>query len=69
MNTPLLLLLLLPVNHARSQPAQYDQRQEGKVNVQIHVKDVQVLALVDGDAIDDYIVSTPMIIHLLSLRL
>ncbi|XP_011506287.1 PREDICTED: acriflavine sensitivity control protein acr-2-like [Ceratosolen solmsi marchali] len=36
-------------------PRTYDQRQEGRVNVQIDIKDVQILALVDSDTIDDYV--------------
>jgi hypothetical protein len=37
-------------------PRSYDQRQDGRVNVQIDVKDVQILALLDSDTIDDYVV-------------
>ncbi|XP_017890179.1 uncharacterized protein LOC108631021 isoform X1 [Ceratina calcarata] len=32
----------------------YDQRQNGDLNVQVHLKDVQVLALLDTDLLDDY---------------
>ncbi|OXU24778.1 hypothetical protein TSAR_009599 [Trichomalopsis sarcophagae] len=53
--TKLLLVLLgtLGATRARSVTT-YDQRQEGKVNVQIDVKDVQILALVDSEMLDDY---------------
>ncbi|XP_043255009.1 uncharacterized protein LOC122398841 [Colletes gigas] len=37
-----------------SLPASYDQRQTGDLNVQIHLKDVQVLALMDTELLDDY---------------
>ncbi|XP_017757424.1 PREDICTED: uncharacterized protein LOC108548813 [Eufriesea mexicana] len=32
----------------------YDQRQTGDLNVQVHLKDVQVLALLDPELLDDY---------------
>ncbi|XP_015602228.1 uncharacterized protein LOC107271121 [Cephus cinctus] len=32
----------------------YDQRQTGETNVQIELKDVQILALIDSDLFDDY---------------
>ncbi|KAL7292935.1 hypothetical protein TKK_0013388 [Trichogramma kaykai] len=32
----------------------YDQRQDGQVNVQIDVKDVQIVALMDSKMLDDY---------------
>ncbi|XP_003696689.2 uncharacterized protein LOC100866314 [Apis florea] len=32
----------------------YDQRQTGDLNVQVHLKDVQVLALLDSEMLDDY---------------
>ncbi|KAJ8681221.1 hypothetical protein QAD02_017008 [Eretmocerus hayati] len=32
----------------------FDQRQDGNVNVQIDLKDVRVVALIDSDAFDDY---------------
>lgn len=35
-------------------PARYDQRQTGDVNVQIDVKNVEVIALVKSDLLDDY---------------
>ncbi|XP_006613671.1 uncharacterized protein LOC102678802 [Apis dorsata] len=37
-----------------SLPATYDQRQTGDLNVQVHLKDVQVLALLDSEMLDDY---------------
>ncbi|XP_014203403.1 uncharacterized protein LOC106635781 [Copidosoma floridanum] len=40
--------------HTDPKGATYDQRQEGKVNVQIDVKDVHILALVDSDMLEDY---------------
>ncbi|CAK9808567.1 hypothetical protein ANTPLA_LOCUS5825 [Anthophora plagiata] len=32
----------------------YDQRQTGDLNVQVHLKDIQVLALLDSELLDDY---------------
>ncbi|XP_003395852.2 uncharacterized protein LOC100645487 isoform X1 [Bombus terrestris] len=32
----------------------YDQRQTGDLNVQVHLKDVQVVALLDPEMLDDY---------------
>ncbi|XP_076166397.1 uncharacterized protein LOC143146203 isoform X2 [Ptiloglossa arizonensis] len=37
-----------------SLPTSYDQRQTGDLNVQVHLKDVQVLALLDTELLDDY---------------
>nr|XP_003707454.2 PREDICTED: uncharacterized protein LOC100881220 [Megachile rotundata] len=37
-----------------SLPATYDQRQTGDLNVQVHLKDIQVLALLDSEVLDDY---------------
>lgn len=34
----------------------YDQRQEGKINVQIDVKDLSIVALMDSGMLDDYTV-------------
>ncbi|XP_023289873.1 cell wall protein DAN4 [Orussus abietinus] len=34
--------------------ANYDQRQHGDVNVQVHLKDVQIVALVDSELLGDY---------------
>ena len=54
----LALLAIVGSTVARSVPtATYDQRQEGKVNVQIDVKDVQIVALIDSDMLEDYTVS------------
>jgi len=35
----------------------YDQRQTGDVNVQIDLKDLQVIALVNSELLDDYTVN------------
>lgn len=40
-----------------STPIAYDQRQTGDVNVQIHLKDVQVVALLDSGLLEDYVVN------------
>uniref|UniRef100_A0ABD2WI52 Uncharacterized protein n=1 Tax=Trichogramma kaykai TaxID=54128 RepID=A0ABD2WI52_9HYME len=40
----------------------YDQRQDGQVNVQIDVKDVQIVALMDSKMLDDYQVSPSIFI-------
>lgn len=37
-----------------SLPTTYDQRQTGDLNVQVHLKDIQVLALLDSEVLDDY---------------
>ncbi|XP_033226136.1 uncharacterized protein LOC117178776 [Belonocnema kinseyi] len=37
-----------------SSPVKYDQRQEGDVNVQIDLKDVKIIALLNSDVFDDY---------------
>lgn len=34
----------------------YDQRQQGVVNVQISLEDVKIIALVESDMFDDYMV-------------
>lgn len=53
----LLFVLAYHVGPGLSLPsATYDQRQTGDVNVQVHVKDVQVLALLGSDMLDDYTV-------------
>ncbi|XP_043271951.1 cell wall protein RBR3-like [Venturia canescens] len=38
-----------------SNPIAYDQRQTGEVNVQIHLKDVKVVALLDSGLLEDYV--------------
>ncbi|XP_076762408.1 uncharacterized protein LOC143430207 [Xylocopa sonorina] len=51
----LLLALAYHVPNGHSSPATtYDQRQTGDLNVQVHLKDVQVLALLDTELLDDY---------------
>ncbi|KAK9295796.1 hypothetical protein QLX08_010006 [Tetragonisca angustula] len=35
-------------------PTTYDQRQTGDVNVQVHLKDVRVVALLNSEILDDY---------------
>lgn len=42
--------------------ATYDQRQTGDLNVQIALKDLRVVALLDSELLDDYTVneSSPM---------
>ncbi|CAL7949576.1 unnamed protein product [Xylocopa violacea] len=51
----LLLALAYYVANGHSSPATtYDQRQTGELNVQVHLKDVQVLALLDTELLDDY---------------
>ncbi|XP_058791974.1 uncharacterized protein LOC131664695 [Phymastichus coffea] len=42
------------------QPASYDQRQEGKINVQVDVKDLQIVAIVDSDFLGDYSYDYPL---------
>ncbi|KAG7203318.1 hypothetical protein KM043_010406 [Ampulex compressa] len=37
-----------------SVPASYDQRQTGNLNLQVHLKDVHILAVVDTELLDDY---------------
>ncbi|KZC06304.1 PREDICTED: uncharacterized protein LOC107194542 [Dufourea novaeangliae] len=52
-----LLLLLVLIYHAstgHSLPATYDQRQHGQLNVQIHLKNVQIVAVMDKESLDDY---------------
>lgn len=49
-----LLLLTYYIVTGLSLPATYDQRQTGDLNVQVHLKDVQVLALLDSEVLDDY---------------
>nr|XP_034192764.1 uncharacterized protein LOC117610013 [Osmia lignaria] len=49
-----LLLLSYHIVTGMSLPATYDQRQTGDLNVQVHLKDVQVLALLDSELLDDY---------------
>ncbi|XP_076234949.1 uncharacterized protein LOC143179536 [Calliopsis andreniformis] len=49
-----LLILFCCVIGALSLPATYDQRQTGDLNVQVHLKDVQVLALLNADLTNDY---------------
>lgn len=39
-----------------SSPVSYDQRQTGDLNFQLDVKNVQVVALVNKDVLDDYVV-------------
>ncbi|CAK9822611.1 hypothetical protein ANTRET_LOCUS1104 [Anthophora retusa] len=49
------LVLVYYVMTGLSLPAtSYDQRQTGDLNVQVHLKDIQVLALLDSELLDDY---------------
>ncbi|XP_034937955.1 uncharacterized protein [Chelonus insularis] len=48
---PLLIGFFL-LSQSESSPAHYDQRQTGDLNVDVHFKDVQIVALVDGDLLD-----------------
>lgn len=51
----LLLALADRIATVLSSPATtYDQRQSGDLNVQVHLKDIQVLALLDTELLDDY---------------
>ncbi|KAK0178960.1 hypothetical protein PV327_007796 [Microctonus hyperodae] len=50
----LLVAVLLIWKSTAANPVSYDQRQTGDVNVQIDVEDVQVVALVDREFLDDY---------------
>ncbi|XP_060826754.1 uncharacterized protein LOC132912935 isoform X1 [Bombus pascuorum] len=51
----LLLVFAYHVVTGLSLPATtYDQRQTGDLNVQVHLKDVQVVALLDPEMLDDY---------------
>lgn len=53
----LLLALADRIATVLSSPATtYDQRQSGDLNVQVHLKDIQVLALLDTELLDDYTV-------------
>lgn len=51
-----LVAVLLNCKSTVANPVSYDQRQTGDVNVQIDVEDVQVVALVDREFLDDYTV-------------
>lgn len=64
MKVLLVVLGVFGVTRART-VATYDQRQDGKVNVQIEVKDVQIVALVDSEMLEDYTVSVGVRIVLL----
>lgn len=50
----LLALLVIAVTPAQIRGATYDQRQTGDLNVQIDLKDLRVVALVDSELLDDY---------------
>ncbi|XP_033327974.1 uncharacterized protein LOC117221269 [Megalopta genalis] len=50
----LLLVLIYHVLASLSAPATYDQRQTGELNVQVHWKDLQIIALLDKELLDDY---------------
>lgn len=57
-------ILVLHPRDTFSNPATYDQRQTGDLNVQIHLKDVEVVALLDSELLDDYTVTVPIITRL-----
>lgn len=42
---------------ASIRPATYDRRQTGDLNVQIALKDLRVVALLDSELLDDYTVN------------
>ncbi|XP_031843376.1 uncharacterized protein LOC116431709 [Nomia melanderi] len=48
------LVLIYHTSAGLTAPATYDQRQTGDLNVQVHLKDVHVLALLDKELLDDY---------------
>lgn len=49
-----LVLLISFITAGFSAPATYDQRQTGDLNVEVNLKNVQILALLDSDLLDDY---------------
>lgn len=50
----LVLLLLVSRVECKTLNYSFDQRQNGQVNVQIDMKDVQIVALMDSKMLDDY---------------
>ncbi|XP_076283738.1 uncharacterized protein LOC143210611 [Lasioglossum baleicum] len=49
-----LLVLIYHVLTSLTAPATYDQRQTGNLNVQVHLKDLQIIALINEEMLDDY---------------
>ncbi|XP_076657630.1 uncharacterized protein LOC143361824 [Halictus rubicundus] len=49
-----LLVLIYHVLTGITAPATYDQRQTGDLNVQVYWKDLQIIALLDKELLDDY---------------
>ncbi|XP_063972782.1 uncharacterized protein LOC135160303 [Diachasmimorpha longicaudata] len=54
MKMPFPSLILVLVGLTCAKPTTYDQRQTGDLNVQIHLKDLRVVALVDTEMLEDY---------------